>query len=159
MNRHDDIRQSCFIPDYKSIKKTIKAFDLSRLIMMSALYQVERSLFNCAFFMLKVAQLCQTLCNTMDYTVHGILQARVLEWPAFPFSRGSSQPRNQTRVSCTAGRFFTSWATRVALLEEEASIASRSRRREGCEKAQLQPGVTDQAGTVERSLRKRVRQG
>ena len=51
----------------------------------------------------------------MDYTVHGILQARILEWIAFPFSRGSSQPRDQTQVSCIAGRFSTSWATREAL--------------------------------------------
>ena len=43
-----------------------------------------------------------------DYTVHGTLQARILEWVAFPFSRGSSQPRDQTQVSCIAGRFFTS---------------------------------------------------
>ena len=43
--------------------------------------------------------------------LHGILQARILEWIAFPFSRGSSQPRDQTKVSCIAGRFFTSWAT------------------------------------------------
>ena len=50
----------------------------------------------------------------MDYTVHGILQARTLEWVAFPFSRGSSQPRDQTQVSCIAGRFFTSWPTREA---------------------------------------------
>ena len=56
----------------------------------------------------KVAQLCPTLCNPMDYTVRGILQARILEWVAFPFSRGSFQPRDQTQVSCTAGRFFTS---------------------------------------------------
>ena len=48
------------------------------------------------------------------YIVHGILQARILEWVAFPFSRGSSQPRDQTQVSCIAGRFFTSWATREA---------------------------------------------
>ena len=48
----------------------------------------------------------------MDYTVHGILQARILEWVAFPFSRGSPQPRDQTQVSCIAGGFFTSWATR-----------------------------------------------
>ena len=46
----------------------------------------------------------------MDYTVHGILQARTLEWVAFPFSRGSSQPGDQTQVSCIAGTFFTSWA-------------------------------------------------
>ena len=45
----------------------------------------------------KVAQLCPTLCDPMDYTVHEILQARILEWVAFPFSRGSSQPRDQTR--------------------------------------------------------------
>ena len=50
----------------------------------------------------------------MYYTVHGILQARILEWVAFPFSRGPSQPRDQTQVSCTAGRFFTNWATREA---------------------------------------------
>ena len=42
----------------------------------------------------KVAQSGPTLCDTMDCTVHGILQARILEWVAFPFSRGSSQPRN-----------------------------------------------------------------
>ena len=52
------------------------------------------------------------LCNPMDYTVHGILQARILEWVAFPFYRRSSQPRDQTQVSHIAGRFFTSWATR-----------------------------------------------
>ena len=45
------------------------------------------------------------------YIVHGILQARILEWVAIPFSRGSSQPRDQTQVSHTAGGFFTSWAT------------------------------------------------
>ena len=51
----------------------------------------------------KVTQSCPTLCNTMDYTVHGILQARILEWVAFPFSRGSSQPRDLTQVSCIVG--------------------------------------------------------
>jgi len=58
---------------------------------------------------------CLTLCNPVDYTVHGILQARILEWVAYPFSSGSSWPRNQTRVSHTAGKFFISWATREAL--------------------------------------------
>ena len=62
----------------------------------------------------KVIQSCPTLRNTMDYTVHGILQARILEWVVFPFSRGSSQPRDQTQVSHIAGGFFTSWATREA---------------------------------------------
>ena len=42
----------------------------------------------------KVTQLCPTLWDTMDYTVHGILQARILEWVAVPFSRESSQPRD-----------------------------------------------------------------
>ena len=54
------------------------------------------------------AQSCLTLYDPMDYTVHGIPQARTLEWVAFPFSRGSFQLRDQTQVSCIAGRFFTS---------------------------------------------------
>ena len=62
----------------------------------------------------KVTQSCLRLCNPIDYTVHGILQARVLEWVAFPFSIGSSQPRDQTQVSHIAGRFLTSWAIREA---------------------------------------------
>ena len=61
----------------------------------------------------KVTQSCPTLFDRMDF-VHGTLQARILEWAAFPFSRGSSQPRDQAQVSCIAGRFFTSWATREA---------------------------------------------
>ena len=61
-----------------------------------------------------MCQSCPTLCDPMDYTVHGILQARILEWVAFPFFGASSQPRDQTQVSRIAGRFFTSWATREA---------------------------------------------
>ena len=56
----------------------------------------------------KVAQSCLALCDPKDYTVHGILQARILEWVSFPFSRGSSQSRYRTQVSLTAGGFFTS---------------------------------------------------
>ena len=56
----------------------------------------------------KVAQSCPTLCDPMDYTVHGILQARILEWVAISFSKGSSQPRDWTQVSHIAGGFFTS---------------------------------------------------
>ena len=68
----------------------------------------------------EVAQSCPTLCNPMDCSlsvssVLGIFQARVLEWIAFSFSRGSSQPRNRTWVSCIAGGRFTIWATREAL--------------------------------------------
>ena len=62
----------------------------------------------------KVIQSCRTLCDPMDYTVYGILQATIPEWVAFPFSRGSSQPKDWTQVSCIAGGFFTSWATREA---------------------------------------------
>ena len=62
----------------------------------------------------KVAQLHLTLCDPMDYTIHEILQARILEWVAFSFSRGSFQPRDSTQVSHIAGGFFTSWATREA---------------------------------------------
>ena len=56
----------------------------------------------------KVTQLCLTLCDPVDSTVHGILQARIPEWVALPFSRGSSQPRDRTQVSLISGRFFTS---------------------------------------------------
>ena len=52
----------------------------------------------------KVTQSCPTLCDPMDC----IVQPRILEWVAFPFSRGSSQLRDQTQVSCIASRFFTS---------------------------------------------------
>ena len=56
----------------------------------------------------EVAQSCPTLRDPMDDTVCGILQARTLEWVAFAFSRGSSQPRDQTQASRIAGKFFTS---------------------------------------------------
>ena len=56
----------------------------------------------------KVTQSCPTFCDPVDCIVHGILQARILEWVAFPFSRGSSQPMDQTQVSHIAGGFFTS---------------------------------------------------
>jgi len=63
-----------------------------------------------------VPQLCLTLCDPMDcsppgFSVHGILQARTLEWVAMYFSRGSFQPRDRTWVSYIVGRFFTIWAT------------------------------------------------
>ena len=66
-----------------------------------------------------VAQSCPTLCDPMDYSspgspVHGILQARILQWVAISSSTGSSRLRSQTWVSCLAGSFFTNWATREA---------------------------------------------
>ena len=57
-----------------------------------------------------------TLWDPMDYTVHGILQVRILEWVAFSFSTGSSQPRDWTQVSCIAGGFFISLAIRETQL-------------------------------------------
>ena len=62
----------------------------------------------------KVAQLCLTLCDPMDYTIHGIPQARILKWVAFCVSRGSSQPKDRTQVSRITGGFFTNWAIREA---------------------------------------------
>ena len=55
----------------------------------------------------KITQSCQTLCDPMDYRVHGNLQARILEWVAFSFPRRSSQTRDWTQVSCIAGRFLS----------------------------------------------------
>ena len=67
----------------------------------------------------EVAQSCLTLCDPMDCSLpgsslHGILQARALEWGAIAFSRGSSWPRDRTQVSCIQGRCFNLWATREA---------------------------------------------
>ena len=73
----------------------------------------------CSLSESEVAQSCPTLCNPMDCSppgasIHGIFQARVLEWIAISFSRMSSRPRDQTWVSHIAGRRFTIWATREA---------------------------------------------
>ena len=82
----------------------------------------------------EVAQSCPTLCDPMDRSpsgssVHGILQARILEWVAISFSRGSSQPRDRAWVSCIAGRRFILWATREAIMRntglDEAQVESR----------------------------------
>ena len=75
------------------------------------------------------AQLCPTLCDPMDCSppgssVHGILQARILEWVAVPFSRGSFQPRNRTQAFCIAGGFFTAWTTREAISKRDITNPS-----------------------------------
>ena len=75
--------------------------------------------YDIAYMWVIVAQLCPTLCDPMDCSlpasfVHGILQARILEWAAISFPRGSSWPRDRTQVSYIASRFFTIWATREA---------------------------------------------
>ena len=64
----------------------------------------------------EVTLLWLTLCNLMDCnlpdsSIHAIFQARILEWVAISFSKGSSQPRNRTHVSCISGRFFTTKPT------------------------------------------------
>ena len=67
---------------------------------------------------MKVAQLCLTLCNPMDYTVHGILQAKILEWVVFPFPKESSQSRDWNwKVFRIAGGFLTSWATDIDFMQ------------------------------------------
>ena len=65
----------------------------------------------------EVAQSCPTLCDPLDcslqgFSIHGFLQARIQEWVTIFFSRGSSQPRDRTQVSCIVGRHFNLWATR-----------------------------------------------
>ena len=77
----------------------------------------------------KVTQSCLTLCDPMDCSlpdssVHGIIQARILQWVPVLFSRGCSWPRNWTRVYCIRGRFFTTWATREAVrVHQFSSVA------------------------------------
>ena len=80
----------------------------------------------------EIAQLCLTLCNLMDCSlpgssVHGIFQARILEWVSISFSRGSSLSRDWTWVSCTAGRFFTVWAIREANSKQKKIISGMLR--------------------------------
>ena len=70
-----------------------------------------------------IDQSCLPLCDPIDYIVHGILWARILEWGSFPFSRGCSQSRDQTQVSLITGRFFTSWATIKAKNTEPGSLS------------------------------------
>ena len=88
---------------------------LTRLFIATLLIWLTRSV-SCAVLN---RSSCPTLCELMDCSlpgssIHGILQARILEWVAMPSSRGYSQNRNQTQVSHIAGGFFTSWATREA---------------------------------------------
>ena len=76
---------------------------------------------------LSVSQSCPTLCEPMDCSppdssVHWISQARILEWVALPFSRGSSWPRDQTWVSCSAGGLLTVWATSEAHLDHYLAL-------------------------------------
>ena len=85
--------------------------------------------------MVLVAESCPTLCNPMEcspagFSVHGILQARMLEWVAISISRGSSKPGDWTRVSCIAGKFFTIWAPRKPQGGNRGLEFSRKRKRQ-----------------------------
>ena len=100
-------------PDYENwnIKSFILNFE--RLMINWASHSSVGKKFTCnaGESESEVAQLCPTLCNPMDcslsgVSVHGIFQARVLDWVAISFSRGSSRPRDWTHVSCIAGRCF-----------------------------------------------------
>ena len=82
---------NCLASEFPVSWRDVYAFCSSRFEIGFVLVLVKSLV---ADLKVKVAQSCPTLCNPMDYTVHGILQARVLEWVAFPFSRGSSQPRS-----------------------------------------------------------------
>ena len=78
---------------------------------------VQLIFFICSGVGVLVAQSCPTLCDPTNCSpsgsfIHGILQARILEWIAIPFSRGSSWAKDWTQVSCIVGRRFTIWATR-----------------------------------------------
>ena len=87
----------------------------------------------------KVTQSCLTVCDPMDYTVHGVLQARILEWVVISFSGRSSQPRDGTRISHIAGGFFTSWATREA--QWISTVAEKIPWLQGLHKREKQAGT------------------
>ena len=72
-----------------------KSYPTKLRLITKLLYQVgQRRQRTAEPVKVEVAQLCPNLCKLIDYRIHGILQARILEWVAFPFSRGSSQPRD-----------------------------------------------------------------
>ena len=78
-------------------------------------------------------------CNPPGSSVHGILQARTLEWVAMPSSRGSSQPSDRTQGSCIAGRFFTIWATREAPRANLSLVENYSSEVPSCQVAVWKP--------------------
>ena len=99
---------------YKGVWYTTEMHIYSSDILYILTYIFKISFRFSYIYMWKLLSYVWLFCNPMDYTVHGILQARILEWVAFPFSSESFQPRDQAQVSCIAGGFFTSWATRKA---------------------------------------------
>ena len=112
---HLKLSQHCWsaIGQYK-IKSFFKKYELEEQSLVRGISVSENH--TCAYLL---AQPCPALCDPMDSSlpgssVHGILRATVLEWVAMPFSRGSSQTRDWTPVTCLVDWFFTFWATREA---------------------------------------------
>ena len=106
-----------------------------------------------------VIQSCPTLCDDPvdcsppDSCVHGISQARILEWVVIPFSRGFSLPGDRTRVSCITGRFFTSWATWKPIqlpewVSESCSVVSDSLQPHGLYTPWNSPGQNIGVGSL-----------
>ena len=90
------------LDDFVGYLSVLSTFKVGEAMILRRLY----------FVVCLVVQSCSTLCGPVvctppDSSIHGILQARILEWVAILFSRGSSQPRDRTQVSLIAGRFFT----------------------------------------------------
>ena len=117
---------SCFLPH--DLKKVASAPDIAFLLSAIRRWKESARHFcslkiknHLTWSEVKVIQSCLTLCNPMDW-VHGILQARILEWVAFPISSRSSRP---TGLSCIAGVFFANWAMREAY-PEKSVCRSRS---------------------------------
>ena len=121
---------TCFFPQIPDIyvrntgiqgkSKCIYIESLPRFLFFKILWKkAQRTIWpaqHCVLFYYKavllVTQSCPTLCDAMEYSlpgfsVHRIFQARILEWVAIPFPRGTSEPRDRTLVPCLAGRFFT----------------------------------------------------
>ena len=117
--KHGFLKMVKFLRGHVEFRKWVfqwvkqKLHCISRLLWPSLRNQMV-SLLSQSVVKVKVSQSCPTLCNPMDYKVHGILQARIPEWVAFLFSRGSSQPKDQTQVSRITDRFFTIWTSREA---------------------------------------------
>ena len=108
------------IPQYKIEFKKLYIFHHSFLLYFKKFSFMN----NCSVQFSSVVQSCLTLCDPMDnsllgFSVHGIFQARVLEWVAISFSRGSSRLGDQTQVSSIVGRRFNLWATREAKQREQ----------------------------------------
>jgi len=112
--------ESFFLYIYIFLLRLVESVDVEPMNMDWCLFYKHTHTHICITVTVLVTQSCPTLWDSVDCSlpgsfVHGISQARILEWVAISFSRGSSWSRDPTHVSCTAGRFFTDWATRKAL--------------------------------------------